>query len=90
MTTEQPPVYLALDVWMALGLDSRAFDAFYERNGWADTWSILLDAVREDNVPKCGAMTDEGPCVLYRHNIGPHMVGDDVGRSEPLPERGVA
>jgi len=80
-----PPIYLALDLWMALGMESNDFDAYYERNGWANTWSALLNEVRKDHRQKCGVVTEEGPCVLYQHTIGPHMMADDVGYGESLP-----
>jgi hypothetical protein len=83
--SDSPPIYLALDLWIALGLDSREFDAYYGRNGWEDTWSNLLGEVRTMRVPYCLAMTDEGPCVLHRHTVGPHMAEGGVGHFEPLP-----
>jgi hypothetical protein len=43
----EPPVYLATDLWQALGLPIEEFGAYYERNRWANTWSVLLGAVRE-------------------------------------------
>lgn len=79
------PVY-ALDLWMALRLDSRDFDGYVERNGMAETWSVLLAAVRRSTgYPLCLAPTPEGVCVLAQHRIGPHMARVDVGSSEPLP-----
>ena len=84
---DAPPAYLALDLWMALGLDSRGFDGYYERNGWATTWSVLLDAVRTS--PYCDAAVDsDEDCVLRSGHVGPHMGPSDVGSSEPLPESG--
>ena len=83
------PAYLALDLWMAIGLDSREFDGFYERNGWADTWSILLDAVRRTyGRQECGEEQDGEVCVLLAPHIGPHWSASDVGSTEPLPQTG--
>ena len=85
----KPPAYLALDLWMALGLDDREFDAYYERNGWADTWSNLLAEVRRSvRMETCSAVTPEGePCVMQMlGHVGPHMGASDVGTAEPLPQ----
>ncbi len=38
--------WMALDLWMVLGFDSRAFEAEIERVGWATLWSELLAHVR--------------------------------------------
>lgn len=85
------PVYLALDLWMALGMPSNGFDGYYERNGWADTWANLLDAVRRQSGRKeCPIIADGEGCVLINGHIGPHMGASDVGSSEPLPLVGVA
>jgi len=85
--SEQPPVYLALDVWQALGLGMREFDGYYERNGWADTWSNVLHQVRvRAGAQPCLELTDDGePCTLLVHATGPHYGQSDVGSSEPLP-----
>ena len=82
-----PPVYLALDVWQALGLPVGEFDAYYERNGWADTWSNLMYAPGGvSRRPICGAVVDGEPCVLREHSNGPHMGAGDVGSTEVLPQ----
>lgn len=84
-----PPVYLALDLWMALGMHSSAFDGYYDRNGWADTWANLLDAVRSQSGRKeCPIIADGEGCVLLNGHIGPHTGASDVGSSEPLPTEG--
>ena len=84
MSRTSPPVYLALDLWMALGLDADDFDAYYAQNGWADTWSTLLGVVRGPKA--CGAEVDGGTCVLSPHSeSAPHYGADDVGASKPLP-----
>lgn len=75
-----------LDLWMALGLDDAAFDGYYERNGYAETWAALMDALRV-GLPLCGAPTGQGPCVLRQHAGHVHYAADDVGRGEPLPAR---
>ena len=81
-----PPVYLAVDLWMAMGLEVGEFDAYYGRNGWADTWSNLLGAVREKYGRQvCGAENDGEVCVMLAPHIGPHMSAEDVGSFEPLP-----
>lgn len=83
----KPPVYLAVDLWMALGMDSREFDAYYDRNGWADTWSNLLARVRTlSGRQVCPIVVDGEPCVLLDRHVGPHMGASDVGSSEPLPQ----
>ena len=83
---DSPPVYLALDLWMALGMPSKGFDGYYERNGWADTWSNLLGAVRRQSGRKeCPIIAAGERCVLINGHIGPHMGASDVGSSEPLP-----
>ena len=85
------PAYLALDLWMALGIPSNGFDGYYERNGWADTWANLLDAVRRQSGRKeCPIVADGEGCVLINGHIGPHMGASDVGSSEPLPLVGAA
>lgn len=84
--TTTPPVYLAMALWMALGLPVQEFDAYYQRNGWADTWANLLSAVRGPAI--CGAYVDGEVCVLAPHDVGPHMGRSDVGTSEPLPAIG--
>jgi hypothetical protein len=79
-----PPAYLALDLWVALGMDSNDFDAYYERNGWADTWANLLAAVRDK--PTCWEPVDpDDYCCLSEGHGGPHYGSRDVGLSEPLP-----
>lgn len=81
-----PDAYLALDLWSALGLDSRDFDAYYERNGWAETWAVLLDRVRTlGGVGHCLAPVDGEYCGLRPHTVGPHMGASDLGSGEPLP-----
>ena len=85
---DAPPIYLALDLWMALGLDSRHFDAYYERNGWANTWANLCGGVR-DAVGRepCLALIENEYCQLDFGHIGPHMGESDLGYGEPLPLR---
>lgn len=83
-----PPAYLALDLWMALGLSSHDFDAYLERNGWADTWSNLLDGVRRKSGRRGCSKHTETPrerCVLIAGHVGPCMGASDVGSSERLP-----
>jgi len=83
-----PPAYLALDLWMALGLSSRDFDAYLERNGWADTWANLLDGVRRNSGRRGCSKDTETPreqCVLIAGHVGPCMGASDVGSSERLP-----
>jgi hypothetical protein len=83
--SEQPPWNLALDVWMALGHDSREFGAYMERNpAWGDVWSNLMAAVRGPQAPCAeGVSGDDGNrCVLRDGHFGPHYGQDDVGRSE--------
>ena len=88
---DSPPAYLALDLWMALGMPSNGFDGYYERNGWADTWANLLDAIRRQSGRKeCPIIADGEGCVLINGHIGPHMGASDVGSSEPLPLVGAA
>ena len=84
-TDEQPPVYLALDLWQALGLPVEEFDGYYDRNGWADTWSNLLDpARRRFGRGECGKDAGGEPCVLTGEHLV-HYGASDVGSSEPLP-----
>lgn len=84
--SDAPPAYLALDLWMALGLDSNLFDGYYDRNGWANTWANLLHHVRLSTSEPCSGVDDQGDqCVLTEHAIGPHYSEHDVGSSEPLP-----
>lgn len=80
-----PPVYLAADLWDALGAPTSEFDSYYARNGWADTWANLLGTVRDHFKPKCGHDTDGEPCVLTSGHLPPHYGASDVGRSEPVP-----
>lgn len=83
----KPPTYLALDLWMAMGMGAREFDAYYERNGWADTWANLLGEVRKTfRGETCGWVENGEPCVIsIVGHIGRHMGASDVGSSEPLP-----
>lgn len=84
----RPPVYLALDLWLAMGLEAGEFDAYYDRNGWADTWSNLLQGVRtRSGLQRCGVLVDGEPCVTIVDHIGPHIGASDVGSSEPLPDQ---
>ena len=83
-----PPAYLALDLWMALGLPVDAFDVYYERNGWAGTWAALLhDVRRRMGAEPCWEPAGNGErCVLLPHgDLMPHMGASDVGTSEALP-----
>lgn len=83
---QEPPTYLALDLWVALGCDPAAFDAYYERHGWAETWAALLHAVREARGERpCGEMVDGEPCVLLPHTMTPHTGASDVGSGEHVP-----
>lgn len=85
---EKPPVYLASDLWYALRLpdEDAEFDGYYERNGWADTWSNLLAEVRlRSGARPCGQDTDGEPCVLMTKSHLVHYGASDVGSSEPLP-----
>ncbi len=79
------PVYLAADLWDALGAPAGDFDAYYERNRWADTWSNLLGTVRDRFRPKCGQDTEGEPCVLTAGHLPPHYGPSDVGSHEPVP-----
>jgi hypothetical protein len=83
----QPPIYLALDLWMALGLPTDQFDDYYERNHWANTWANLLAAVRQRTGRKvCWKPVGQGErCVLTDRHFGPCYGDSDVGISEPLP-----
>ena len=83
----EPPVYLALDVWQALGLPVGEFDSYYERNGWADTWANLMYAPGGvSRRPICGVAVGGEACVLREHGNGPHMGAGDVGSTEALPQ----
>lgn len=79
-----PPVYLAADVWSALHLPDGEFEGYYERNGWAETWAVLMAAVR--GPARCGRDVDGEPCVLDPHSEStPCYCAGDVSSSEPLP-----
>lgn len=80
-----PPLYLALDLWQAMGLPLSEFDGYIERNGFGETWAVLLGHIR--NPLPCGRITYDGtPCVLTPHSdMTPCYSADDVGTSEPLP-----
>ncbi|MFB9283144.1 hypothetical protein [Pseudoclavibacter helvolus] len=83
---EKPPVHLASDLWSALRLPDAEFDGYYERNGWADTWSNLLAEVRlRSGARSCGEDADGEPCVLMTESHLVHYGASDVGSSEPLP-----
>ena len=83
---ETSPVYLALDLWMALGLPASMFDDYYERNGWANTWSNLLGVARNfSGREDCLDIVDAERCQMSSGHIGPHMGQSDLGYSEPLP-----
>lgn len=77
-------VSMTLDLWMAMGLESEDFHSYYERNGYADTWSTLLGRIRTP-LP-CGKPVDGESCVLAPHSDAAPCYGpSDVGHSEPLP-----
>jgi hypothetical protein len=75
----------SLDLWMALGCPVDEFDGYFQRNHGAGTWANLLGVVRNIFRPKCGKPTDDGPCVLSEHEVGPCHSSGDVGSSEPVP-----
>lgn len=85
---EIPAVQVAHDLWIALRLPGEEFEGYWDRNGWATTWAVLLDAVRGWQYP-CQEPTsgDYQACVLPKGHAGPHYGKGDVGVSEPLPER---
>lgn len=81
---EAPPAYLALDLWMALGFDSGEFDAYYEHNGFGDTWAKLLNVVKGPRTP-CAEPVGSGDwCVLAEGHEGPHYGAEDVGPPNDL------
>lgn len=81
-----PPVYLALDLWQSLNLPLGEFDGYYERNGWADTWSNLNHEIRlRSGATACGNTDSGEPCVLLTPNHPVHHGFSDVGSFEPLP-----
>lgn len=85
LVMDRPPVYLAADLWDALGAPTSDFDAYLERNGWANTWSNLLVAVRDRLRPKCGHDVEGESCVLSAGHLLPHYGPSDVGSHEPVP-----
>ena len=84
--SDSPPAYLALDLWMAVGLDSQDFCSYYEQNGWADTWSNLLGVCRHlvGRRTCANPVDDTDHCVLREGHIGPCYGADDVGRPNDL------
>lgn len=78
------PVYLALDLWMALGFDSGEFGAYYERNGWDDTWARMLDVVRGPRTTCAKAVDGDDWCVLKEGHEGAHYGVGDVGPPNDL------
>lgn len=84
-TKPRPPIHLAADLWDALGAPSSDFDAYYARNGWGNTWSNLLGAVRDRFRSKCGEDTEGERCILTAGHLPPHYGPSDVGSSDPVP-----
>jgi hypothetical protein len=46
LDTDDPPAYLALDLWTAIGLDSLDFHPYYKEHGFANTWAALLYVIK--------------------------------------------
>lgn len=77
-------LYLVLDLWMATGRDSLAFDPFVAEHGAATTWALLLSEIRRK--PRCWNPLDgEEWCVLSEGHMGPCYGSDDVAASVFLP-----
>jgi hypothetical protein len=77
-------VSLCLDVWMALGLDVALFEDYYQRNGYATTWSELMARVRALALPPNPCFVQEW-CVLLGGHLGVCYAADDLGSGAPLP-----
>lgn len=76
--------YLVLDLWMASGRESQAFESFCDEHGAALTWSLLLAEVRQGG--KCWqALDGDDWCVLTEGHVGPHYGADDVAGPVDLP-----
>lgn len=54
--------WMALDLWVALGMDSQAFDRYVDAMGWSNTWSSLLGRVREIRPVSLGGLEEPGGC----------------------------
>lgn len=83
-TEHYVPLIVALDVWMALGFDSREFEPYVEVNGRADTWSRMLGCIRGPQVPCAKQVTETDWCVLSEDHFGPCYGADDVGLPNDL------
>lgn len=80
----QPPTYLALDLWLALGFPSGEFDGHLAQHGWGGTWSALLDVVRGPRTPCMEPVDQDDRCVFAEGHDGPHYGADDVGAPNEL------
>lgn len=78
-----PPWYLALDVWMALGGDSNAFEAWAhhedDRRTWGDAWAQIVAAVggsrmEGDRNPPPGTILDLPSYQWVRESPAPSPV----------------
>ncbi len=90
-----PPWYLAQDVWMALGGDSNAFDAWAhhedDRRTWGDAWAQIVAAVEGsrmegDTNPPPGSILDLPSYQWVREPPAPPWPGDendDTARLSP-------
>jgi hypothetical protein len=76
--------WMTLQLWMALGLDSQAFDGYINEHGWADTWSNLLGVVRGLRTPCAEPIGGDDYCVFAQGHSGPHYGASDVGPPNDL------
>lgn len=75
---------MVLDLWMASGRDSQAFESFCDDHGWPLVWSLLLAEIRD--APVCWEPLDHDDlCVLMDGHSGPHYGADDVAAPIDLP-----
>lgn len=82
--SQAPPIYLALDLWMALGFDPAEFDGYFDLNGWGDTWPALLDVVKGPRTPCAKPLSASDWCVFAEGHGGPCYGADDVGPPNEL------
>jgi hypothetical protein len=85
-TTGKIPIYGMLDVWTALGHDSREFDSWYERVGYAEAWAEICAQVRA-LAPAAPPKLDPYPWVWEGHSKTDQMRSDTEKFRKGAPHR---
>jgi hypothetical protein len=82
------PTYIALDLWMALGLPPEEFETHTRRHTLDGTWAQMLDVIRRTHTPPCWHPMPGGDwCVLQPGHNAPHYGTEDTGPPNELLTR---